>query len=55
MSHDTYRTPRVSLSDRIRYRIDALDRGLWRVGPRGDWVIEEANAPTVERWWDLYA
>ena len=55
ITHDTYRTPRVPLVDRIRYRIDALDRGLWQVGPDGAWVVDETRAPDVERWWDLYA
>ncbi|HEY3549206.1 MAG TPA: hypothetical protein VGK17_24280 [Propionicimonas sp.] len=43
------------LVDRIRYRIDALDRGLWQVGPSGAWVVDQTRAPGVERWWDLYA
>lgn len=55
LTHDTYRTPRVPLADRIRYRIDALDRELWRVGPRGEWIIDETRAPDVPRYWDLYA
>ncbi len=55
ITHDTYRTPRVPLADRIRYRIDALDRGLWRMGEEGEWIIDEARAPAVSRYWDLYA
>lgn len=50
ITHDTYRTPRVTLVDPIRYRIDALDRGLWRVGPEGAWIVDQARAPDVERW-----
>lgn len=55
LTHDTYRTPRVSLADRIRYRIDALTRGLWRLDPDGEWVVDETRAPDISRWWDLYA
>lgn len=55
ITHDTYRTPRMTPTDRIRYRIDALDRGLWQVGPDGAWVVDQTRAPDVERWWDVYA
>lgn len=55
MTHDIYRTPRVPLADRIRYRIDALERGLWRLDSEGGWMVDEGRAPDLPRWRDYYA